>query len=309
MTTRGAAYESEKRAVAEALRRLERSLAALVDAMSHAGTEVTVGGVGSPATGLARVCDAFLGIDNTGDGEGGPDRAVLGVVGVPAHVIARAEEVNEAKVALKQCCGPLQERRISAVVKDADGRDVVKPMSVIRLILRDVGRPRLNLLAAYRKIQLLEKRPTKVGYVKANTRAVYKRTREELLALLEDSPRTGAEEDRARLRALPRGEGALAWVREYQVNTRANVTYATADSKGRVRRQITAQLPVLYPLGRSKVRPTVEFPIDGPRRSETSKRRPARIEEDPYLATMPVHRYLRAGARPKRSANQTISPS
>lgn len=107
------------------------------------------------------------------------------MVGAPAHVIARAIEVNEAKAALKKCCGPLQQRRMSAVVKDADGRDVVKPMSVIRLMLRDVGRPRLNLLAATRKIPVLEKRPKKVGYVKAKTRAVYKQTREELLALLE----------------------------------------------------------------------------------------------------------------------------
>ena len=78
--------------------------------------------------------------------QGGAAQAVLGVVGAPAHVIARAIEVNEAKAALKKCCGPLQQRRMSAVVKDADGRDVVKPMSVIRLMLRDVGRPRLNLL-------------------------------------------------------------------------------------------------------------------------------------------------------------------
>jgi hypothetical protein len=230
---------------------------------------------------------------------------VLGVVGAPAHVIARAIEVNEAKAALKKCCGPLQQRRMSAVVKDADGRDVVKPMSVIRLMLRDVGRPRLNLLAAYRKIPVLEKRPKKVGYVKAKTRAVYKQTREELLALLEESSRPGAEEDRARLRKLPRGEGGLAWVGPYHENTRANVTYATGDRTARVRRQIAAQLPVLYPLGRSKVLPEVEFPIEGPRRSEASAPREARIEAQAYLTTMPVHRYLRDGPPVRRASVRT----
>ena len=297
MATRGAAYEAEKRAVAEALRRLERSLAALVDALSHAEAEVNVGGGRNQATALGRVCDAYLAIDNSDDAESGAGPAVLGVIGAPAHVIDRAKAVNEAKAALKKCCGPLQERRISAVVKDSAGRDLVKPMSVIRLILRDVGRPRLNLLTAYRKIPILEKRPKKVGYVKAKTRAVYKRTREQLLALLEESSRPGAEEDRARLRKLPRGEAALVWVRPYQENIRANVTFATADSRARVRRQIAAQLPVLYPLGRSNVLPAVEFPIDGPRRSEGSAPRPARIEAEPYLTTMPVHRYLRDGPR------------
>jgi hypothetical protein len=293
--------------VAEALRRLERSLAALVDDLSHADTEVNVAGVRNPATALGRVCDAYLGIDNTDDDASGAAQAVLGVVGAPAHVIARAREVNEAKAALKQCCGPLQERRISSVVKDEDGRDIVKPMPLVRLILRDVGRPRLNLLAAYRKIQVLEKRPKKVGYVKARTRSVYRRTREELLALLDESSRLGAEEDRARLRKLPRDEGTLVWVEPYQENTRANVTYATGDGRGRVRLQITAQLPVLYPLGRSKVLPEVEFPIDGPRRSEAARRRPARIEEEAYLTTMPVHRYLKHGAPVKRASARTAS--
>lgn len=305
MATRGAAYEAEKRAVAEALRRLERSLAALVDALSHAETELNVGGVRHRATALGRVCDAYLGIDNSDAKQGGAAQAVLGVVGAPAHVIARAIEVNEAKAALKKCCGPLQQRRMSAVVKDADGRDVVKPMSVIRLMLRDVGRPRLNLLAAYRKIPVLEKRPKKVGYVKAKTRAVYKQTREELLALLEESSRPGAEEDRARLRKLPRGEGGLAWVGPYHENTRANVTYATGDRTARVRRQIAAQLPVLYPLGRSKVLPEVEFPIGGPRRSEASAPREARIEAQAYLTTMPVHRYLKDGPPVRRDSVRT----
>jgi hypothetical protein len=172
-------------------------------------------------------------------------------------------------------------------------------------MLRDVGRPRLNLLAAYRKIPVLEKRPKKVGYVKAKTRAVYKQTREELLALLEESSRPGAEEDRARLRKLPRGEGGLAWVGPYHENTRANVTYATGDRTARVRRQIAAQLPVLYPLGRSKVLPEVEFPIEGPRRSEASAPREARIEAQAYLTTMPVHRYLKDGPPVRRDSVRT----
>ena len=120
MATRGAAYEAEKRAVAEALRRRERSLAALVDALSHAETELNVGGVRHRATALARVCDAYLGIDNSDAKQGGAAQAVLGVVGAPAHVIARAIEVNEAKAALKKCCGPLQQRRMSARRRQAD---------------------------------------------------------------------------------------------------------------------------------------------------------------------------------------------
>ena len=49
----------------------------------------------------------------------------------------------------------------------------------------------------------------------------------------------------------------------------------------------------------------VEFPIEGPRRSEASAPREARIEAQAYLTTMPVHRYLKDGPPVRRDSVRT----
>jgi hypothetical protein len=284
-------YEECKLAVAGALRELERRLADLVAALAHADTEVSVQGVRDPRRALGKVGEAYAAIDFVGEREDEAPKDVLGVLGVPAHVLARAVAVNEAKDRLKEVCKPLEARRRAAPIKDRQGASVVKPMQWVRLILREIGRPRLNLLAAYRHIPILEKRPARVGYVQARTRAVYKRSREELLSIVSGSMRVGAEEDIARLRKLPPNERFLALVREHYDNVRANVTYPSLDSRSRGRVQIRARLPILYPLGRSKEPPLITYPGDGDQARRERAARPSKLREEPYLTTLTVHRY------------------
>lgn len=287
-----AEYEDCKLAVAGALRELERRLGDLTAALSHADTVLSVHGVRDPRRALKKVGESYLAVDFVGDREDEDPDDVLGVLGVPAHVIARAEAVNEAKDRLKEVCKPLYDRRRAVPVKDSQGRSVVKPLQWVRLILREIGRPRLNLLAVYRHIPILESRPVRIGYVNAHTRAVYRRPREELMRILSESMRVGAEEDIARLRKLPPKERFLAHVRERYENIRANVTFPGRDGKrGGERKQIRARLPILYPLDGSKEMPLITYPGEGGPAPVASSVRASKLQEEAYLETMTVHRY------------------
>ena len=92
----------------------------------------------------------------------------------------------------------------------------MKSLPLVRVILRELQRSDLNLLAAYRKIPVLTGRVSRVVYTRALTRAVYRKTRAEIAALLEASGRVTVPDDRAATReaARPRdppraGEAAL----------------------------------------------------------------------------------------------------
>ena len=112
----------------------------------------------------------------------------LGVIGVSAEVLKRAEAVNAAKSAFKQICIPLQHIRTRIPVK-GDAQPT-KAIPLIRVLLRNIQRNDLNLLAAYRKIPILSAPPATVTYTRANTRAVYRKTVDDLHAAPRPTGRT-----------------------------------------------------------------------------------------------------------------------
>jgi hypothetical protein len=85
-------------------------------------------------------------------------------------------------------------------------------------------------------------------------------------------------------------------VKERYTNIRANVWFHGLDARSRGRVMVSAELPLLYPLGRSKEIPEIKYPpsddngagegTDAPTRTRTGK-----LEEAPFLTTLPVHRY------------------
>jgi hypothetical protein len=62
-------------------------------------------------------------------------------------------------------------------------------------------------------------------------------------------------------------------------------------SQGRGRIQIAAELPLMYATGRRTQLPEVRFPSDADD-SEPKRTREAKLEPDPFLRSLPVHRYL-----------------
>jgi hypothetical protein len=259
--SRGPQHHAHKAVVAAALRELEQALGRFVDALAHVHGPVSAEGAGSDAEARRRVCEAYATIDYAQDDAVSETRGCLGVAGTtPPPVLDRAEAVNEAKARLRAVCVPLKNLRVRIPVKDGQGGQIVKSLPLVRVILRELQRSDRNLLAAYRKIPILTGCVSRVAYTRAHTRAVYRKSRVEIEALLQASNRLTAANDLARLRRLPATETHLALVKERQSHVRANVLFDGLDRRNRGRTQVIADLPLLYPVGRSRSRPEIRYP-------------------------------------------------
>jgi hypothetical protein len=90
---------------------------------------------------------------------------------------------------------------------------------------------------------------------------------------------------------LAERETHLALVKERYTNVRANVWFNGLDARNRGRVQVSAELPLLYPLGRSKEIPEIRYPhAEAGTRPET-RQRTGKLEDAPFLETLPVYRY------------------
>jgi hypothetical protein len=173
------------------------------------------------------------------------------------------------------------------------GASPTEAIPAIRVILRDIQRSDVNLLAAYRKIPVLTTPPVSITFTRANTRSVYRKTIEEIDTMLVNLGGPTALEDRARLAALGRRDMYLALAKERYENIRANVLYTHLDPRGRGRIQIAAELPLLYPIRRRINPPAVRFPPAADEIPPSRKRQP-KLEPQPFLESLPVYRYTRS---------------
>jgi hypothetical protein len=82
----------------------------------------------------------------------------------------------------------------------------------------------------------------------------------------------------------------LALVKERYRNVRANVWFNGLDARNRSRVQVSAELPLLYPLGRSKDIPEIKYPQAEEAARPEARPRAGKLEDQPFLATLPVYR-------------------
>jgi hypothetical protein len=274
--------------VARSLLALETAIARLVEALAHASVSVQVENTTTRCA-IRRVCEAYSTIDYRMEDEVNESPVCLGVVGANADIIKRAQAVNTAKAHFKALCSPLQGIRIRIPVKGESSP--TKAIPAIRVLLRNIQRSDLNLLAAYRKIPILERPPASVTYTRANTRAVYRKSIDEIADMLSNLSSPAATADRARLETLDRRVAYLALVKDRYPNIRANVLYARLDPKGRGRIQIAAELPLIYATGRHHEPPDVHFPADAENDNNLRRVRESKLEAAPFLHALPVYRY------------------
>ena len=276
--------------IAQALGTLERALQRLTEAIVQSDTWVSVQGATTHAQARRRIAEAYATIDYAINDAVNASPVCIGAIAATVPMLRRAQAVNDAKAAFKRVAVPLQRVRHRVPVKGEAGP--TRAIPVIRVILRSLQRSDLNLLAAYRKIPLLSAPAEAIGYTRARTRAVYRKSIDEIAELLEPLEGPKAHADRARLRALPRNERYLALAREHYENIRANVLYARLDAKGRGRVQLSAELPLMYPIGRSEP-PTMYYgdPTDDAEDTPSPRKRRAQLDPEPYLITLPVYRY------------------
>jgi hypothetical protein len=272
--------------VAASLQELERRIAAFTESLAHSDALITLEGDATSAT--RRACEAYAAIDYQTHDDAETSLVCLGVIGTSAEVLRKANAVNNAKEEFKALCAPLHRIQVRIPVKGE--KTPTKTLSAMRVILRNIQRSDLNLLSSYRKIPILTAPPATVTYTRANTRSVYRKTVDEVADLLQNLNSSAAMADRERLAALERRVTHLALVKDHYQNIRANVLYARLDPKGRGRIQISAELPLIYAMGRRAEPPEVHFPR-AEDTTELKRSRKSILEPGPYLRSLPVYRY------------------
>ena len=277
--------------VARALSLLEAAIQRLVDALAHRPAWVSTDDTHNEGDAIRQICSAYSTIDYAMEDAVGSSVVCLGVAGVSADVLKCAEAVNAAKAAFRTICTPLQRIRMRVPVKGEDGP--TKAIPVIRVILRNIQRSDLNLLAAYRKIPILGAPPVTITYTRARTRAVYRKSIDELYQMLNAMQGPQAAADHARLSTLGPKVKYLAITKAHYDNIRANITYSRLDSRGRGRVQLAAELPLLYTAGRWPTPPEVSYPVSTDELASQPRRvRQSALEAEPFLQSIPAYRYV-----------------
>jgi hypothetical protein len=284
--------EGATRSVTVALREFERELATFIQDLAHSDALVSLDARFTSSRPVEAVCSAFATIDYGIADDAHSTVTCVGVVCSNQSTVAQAVRLNEAKARLQMACAPLQMHRMRVRVHDAEGNESVRMTTLVRVILRNIGRSHLNLLAAYRRVPILGARPTRIAFTRTLTRRVRRVPREVLLKRLEFSDKPAAAEDRARLRAATDRQFAL--VDPHSPNIRANIWYHSRDAHNRDCVQISAELPILYREGRPRALPEIAYPdaADWARTADSPRRpRATKLEADPFLRTLPVFRY------------------
>lgn len=273
--------------VAKSLLTLETAIERLVNALSHRPVDANIEGATTTGAAVRRACEAYSAIDYEMEDEVGDSVVCLGVIGAAADVVKGAHAVNAAKARLKELFAPLQRIRIRVPVKGSQ----TKAIPALRVILRNIQRSDLNVHAAYRKLPILSAPPKSVAYTRAHTRSVYRKTVEEIAAMLSNINSSAAIADRERLAGLGSQITHLALVRHRYENIRANVLYSRLDAKGRGRIQISAELPLIYAVGRHNEPPEVTFPVGSGDLQKPARSRAAKLAAKPLLHSLPVYNY------------------
>jgi hypothetical protein len=284
--------DAATRSVAGALRAMERDLDSFVQSVAHGNALVRLDPLFEHPRPVEAVCNAFSTINYAVQDAVQAGTTCVAVVRAAPSTVARAEQLNAAKDRLRAVCAPLQGHRLRILVRNPGGEEVVRMTTLVRAILRSIGRSDLNLTAAYRHVPILGAYPVRIAYTRALTRRVRRMTREALLERLRFSDKPGAAEDRARLQST--ADRHLALVDPHVANVRANVWYQSRDARNRDCVQLSAELPILYRAGRRQALPAISFlsaadwarAADGPRRP-----RATRLEPEPFLQTLPAFRY------------------
>ena len=276
--------------IAKGLLDLESALERLVDALSHGSFSAQIENCTSDPHAIRKLCEAYSTIDYAMQDEVNISTVCLGVIGVNADTIKKAHAVNAAKLKFKTICTPLQGIRVRIPVKGESSP--TKAIPAIRVVLRNIQRSDLNLLAAYRKIPILDAPPASVTYTRANTRSVYRKSVDEIADMLTNFNSPAAIADRDKLAALERRITHLALVKERYQNIRANIQYARLDARGRGRIQIGAELPLMYATGRRTVAPQVRFPVEAGEGVKPPRIRQSKLEPESFLRSLPVYRYI-----------------
>jgi hypothetical protein len=203
-----------------------------------------------------------------------------GIIGATPKALHLAADLNAAKEAFKQ----------KVLEVNRENREAA------RLILQNLGFPRIHFKHLYRHLPILLKKPDSVRFTWGATRSIVKITRTEayrrLARLAGDSPSLGFQKQFAALSAL-RPEEFVAIVQDLKPHIKANVCWVKGEGKDRqvTRKLISAALAILIPLAPGEELPKHKAAYPDERKSR-KQRLDVKIEAEPFLPSIRGHRYL-----------------
>ena len=164
---------------------------------------------------------------------------------------------------------------------------MVKSLPLVRVILRELQRSDLSLLAAYRQIPILTGRvEARRLHARPHPRRVPQDPRRDRRDARRPPTARAPQTTSRASSACPRPKPTSRWSRSATRNVRANVWFHGLDTRSRGRVMVAAELPLLYPLGRSKELPEILYPDaeEGGAAPSPSPHRQARGQAVPRLA-------------------------
>ncbi len=225
------------------------------------------------------------------DGQDGRETLTCpGLVGASPETMAEAHACNAAKDDFKAAVLAL--KFLARAEATAAMADLHRRQEVVAAAMRRMGAARLNLKQAYRHLPLLDRRPLKVGFTWSKQGRVIQRTSvADARRLLEQRIETPEiDQELQRLVKIPEDE-MLARVRSVCPHLRANVVFAALGGSGVERRLMQTPLPILIPLQPGESLPDFVPTAPDLLRNPRLRRADVRIEDEPFLPAVRVHRY------------------
>lgn len=225
------------------------------------------------------------------DGQDGRETLTCpGIVGASLETLAAARKCNVDKDAFKKAVLALKGLTRSQANGLMD--DLHRRQETVAIAMRRMGTARLNLKQAYRHVPFLDQRPMKIGFTWSKQGRVIQRTSvataRRLLEQRIETPQVCLDLQRL---AEIRSNEMLARVRGVCPHLRANIVFSDSQGHGVQRRLMQAPLPILVPLQCGERLPEFVPVTPEPPAVPRLRRTDVRIEDEPFLLSIRVHRY------------------
>lgn len=237
--------------------------------------------------------DAYAKLTYDDDDKTNKSIKCYGIVGAPMRLIKLAQQVNQAKDEFKDAIAPISNRRMHVGTTDVDGKPKKLTRELSTLVLRQIQRSDVNLLAAYRHIPVVTEAVDEFRFMYVQTRSIARKTVQQLIDKLDVDPGATALEDLQRLRGLERDE-FLVRAGEYYNRMRVRIVYPRrVPVKKYPHRTIKAyeirhaELPLLFPMTHKVRRPTVLLPKF---KELDRKARPQQMEDELFVMSLRFRR-------------------
>jgi len=157
--------------------------------------------------------------------------------------------------------------------------------------LKRIGLARLHLKQCYRLLPILPKHPFSVAWTWANTKAIRRVSIDDAKNMLaKQGTDDKIKQQMKKLSTLSDNE-VLAVVQELAPHLRANVLFKTLQCSER--KMFKGPVPIFFPFQASEPFPQVKPPKSKQTRdSNRLQRNDTKLEAEPFLPTIHVHRYM-----------------